>query len=258
MAAPSARRGYWAPTPDEIQRANMLAHANDPPAPLKLQPARHMSKIIRPWFGISRGDNGKTRVTFVWEPAGVVPGDRHVKTPTQIAMKAVGQDGATAYEGMVSEHASATFDVTAGRTAVTMSIQDAAANPIDSDVRDIVIRDLKGAVVLGTPQVFRARTAKDVRELRETREAVPIAAREFSRAERLLIRVPTYGSTAVTAALLNPSKQPMRQLPVESLATSALMDVPLAALPPGQYSVTIAAKSPAGSAQDSVAFRIVD
>jgi VWFA-related protein len=36
----SARNGYWAPTPDEIQRANMIAHANDPPPPLKTQPAR--------------------------------------------------------------------------------------------------------------------------------------------------------------------------------------------------------------------------
>ncbi|HET9831951.1 MAG TPA: VWA domain-containing protein, partial [Vicinamibacterales bacterium] len=73
-----ARKGYWAPTPDEIQRANMLAHANDPPPPIKLQPARHVSQLIRPWFGTSRGENGKTRVTFVWEPAGIVPGDRRV------------------------------------------------------------------------------------------------------------------------------------------------------------------------------------
>jgi len=253
-----ARRGYWAPTPDEIQRANMLAHANDPPPPLKLQPARHMSRLIRPWFGISRGDNGKTRVTFVWEPAGAVPGDRHVKVPARIEMKAVGPDGTTAFDGAVGERASAVFDVPAGRTAVTMAIQDAAANTIDSDVRDIVIRDLKGAVVFGTPEVFRARTARDVREIRDAQDSVPVAAREFSRAEHLLIRVPTYGSATMTATLVSPAKQAMRQIKVEDAAATALLDVPLAGLAPGQYSVAIAAKSAAGSAQESVAFRVVD
>ena len=28
------------------------------------------------WIGTSRGDNGKTRVTFVWEPLPKPPGDR--------------------------------------------------------------------------------------------------------------------------------------------------------------------------------------
>jgi len=258
-----ARRGYWAPTPDEIQLANMLAHANDPPPPLKLQPARHASQLIRPWFGTSRGENDKTRVTFVWEPAGIVPGDRHVKVPTQVEFKAVGPDGSTAFEGTVRERASAVFEVPPGRTALTMSIQDAAANAIDSDVRDIIVRDLKGAVVLGTPQVFRARTARDVRELRDEPLAVPVASREFSRAEHLLIRVPAYGSTAptVTASLISPAKQAMRQLQVDPTTNKSLasvIDVPLAGLAPGQYAVEISAKSPAGAAKESLSFRIAN
>jgi VWFA-related protein len=258
-----ARRGYWAPTPDEIQRANMLAHANDPPPPLKLQPARHVSTLIRPWFGIARGENGKTRVTFVWEPAGIVPGDRHVKVPTQVEIKAVGPDGSTAFDGTVRERASAVFEVAPGRTALTMSIQDAAANPIDSDVRDIIVRDLKGAIVLGTPEVFRARTARDVRELRDEPSSVPVASREFSRADHLLIRVPAYSSAAptVTAALISPAKQAMRQLQVDSTTSksvASVIDVPLAGLAPGQYAVEISAKSSAGAAKESLGFRVAD
>ena len=259
-----ARRGYWAPTPDEIQRANMQAHANDPPTPLKLQPARHVSQLIRPWFGTSRGDNGKTRVTFVWEPARIVPGDRRVKFPARVEIKAVGSDGATAFDGVVGERASAVFEVPPGRTALTMSIEDAAANPIDSDVRDILVRDLKGAgLLLGTPEVFRARTARDMRELRAEPAAVPVAAREFSRTEHLLLRVPVYAPSAptLTATLIGPAKQPMRTLQVEPVQnTSAVtqVDVPLAGLAPGQYSITLAASSSSGSAQESVAFRVTD
>jgi VWFA-related protein len=259
-----ARRGYWAPTPDEIQRANMVAHANDPPVPLKLLPARHVSRLIRPWFGTSRGDNGKTRVTFVWEPAAVVPGDRHVKTPARVEINAVGPDGTTAFDGVVGERGSAVFDVPPGRTAVTMSIEDAAANAIDSDVRDIIIRDLKGSgLVLGTPQVLRARTARDVRELRAEPEAVPVAAREFSRTEHLLIRVQAYAPSAptLTATLISPARQAMRQLqvdPAQNLPGVTQVDVPLAGLVPGQYSVEISAKTPGGVVKESVAFRVSD
>lgn len=258
-----ARKGYWAPTPDEIQRANMLAHANDPPPAIKLQPARHVSQTIRPWFGVSRAANGKTRVTFVWEPARVVPGDRRVKIAAHVQMKAVGSDGATAFDGQVAERAAAVFDVPPGRTTFEMSIEDAAANAIDSDVRDIIVRDLKGTVVLGTPEVFRARTARDVRGLREESDAAPVASREFSRAEILLIRVPAYAPAAstVTAALVSPARQAIRQLDVATTAGAsgwARIEVPLAGLPPGQYAVEIAAKTAGASAKESVAFRVTD
>ena len=83
-----ARKGFWAPTPDEIQRASLLARANEPRPPIVLAPARRTSPMIRPWFGMAKGANGNTRVTFVWEPAGAVPGDRRVRTP--VARRAQG------------------------------------------------------------------------------------------------------------------------------------------------------------------------
>jgi hypothetical protein len=178
-------------------------------------------------------------------------------------MKAIGPDGATAFEGTVGERASAVFDVPPGRIALMMSIEDAAANAIDSDVRDIIVRDLKGAIVLGTPEVFRARTARDVRELRDEVDAVPVAAREFSRAEHLLIRVPAYASNmpTVAATLISPARQAMRQLGVSAVSTLKgvqQIDLPLAGLVPGQYSVEISAKSAAGVAKEVLAFRVAN
>src|SRR5205814_448080 len=69
------RKGYWAPSPDEALRTALL----QPRPPIVLEPARHISPYIKPWFGASRGADGKTRVTFVWEPASAVPG---AKRPT--------------------------------------------------------------------------------------------------------------------------------------------------------------------------------
>jgi hypothetical protein len=258
-----ARRGFWSPTPDEIDRAKLATGGAIRLPPITLEPARHASTLVRPWFGIARGDNGKIRMTFVWEATGAVPGDRRVKTAASMDVKAVA-NGVTLFEGTVRDHASAVFDVPPGRLTLTSAVQDSASQTIDHDVRDVIVRDLKGPVALGTPAVFRARTARDLRELREESSPVPVASREFSRAESLVIRVPAYGGAqlpTVTAALISPAGQQMRQLTIDQptpSAPAAQIDLPLAGLAPGQYRVDIAARGTSGSAKDSLLFRISD
>jgi VWFA-related protein len=271
-----ARKGFWAPTPDEIQRANLLAHANDPKPVVPLPPARRNSPMIRPWFGLARGLNGNTRVTFVWEPAAVVTGERRLHVPTQIAFKALASNGMTIYEGQVrpagsmpadgtsDDRSKAVFEVPPGRIRLEMSIEDSAAAPIDTDVREILVGDLRAPVAIGTPEVLRARTARDVRVIEADPNAVPVASREFSRSERLVIRVPAYapGSVpAMTARLTNATGQSMRPLDIQPGATSdgrAEIDLPLAGLAPGEYAVEIEATSPAGHAKDVLRFRVRD
>ena len=149
-----ARKGYWALWPDEAFVAELLARGNAP-APSKLPPAfdvpRRTSPLIRPWFGTSRGDDGKIRVTFVWEPVARVPGDRsRVGPPARVELKALGPDGALVFDGTVMPAtgselqsradpaaARAIFDVAPGRVRLVMAIEDAGAQPIDSDAREI-------------------------------------------------------------------------------------------------------------------------
>jgi VWFA-related protein len=268
------RKGYWAPTPDEIQRANFLAHANDPRPPPQLAPARRTSPMIRPWFGMAKGANGNTQVTFVWEPAAAVPGDRRVKTASRVEFKAVGAKGAPVFEATVkpagtigpdaaeAAESRAVFEVPPGRIRLEMSIQDSSAAVIDTDVRDIVVGDLRAPVSIGTPEVLRARTARDVRALESNPDAVPVASREFSRSERLVIRVPVYAPNQapdVTATLINATGQTMRPLTVQPPSdggTRALIDLPLAGLAPAEYAVSIVAVSPAGQAKDTLKFKI--
>ena len=117
-------------------------------------------------------------------------------------------------------------------------------------------------MVLGTPEVLRARNAREFRSL-ETDSAVPVASREFSRTERLLIRFAAYAPAgarpAVSARLLSRMGQPMRDLPVVSTAEPAAenaIDLPLAGLAAGDYIVEVEAASAAGEAKDRVAFRV--
>ena len=103
-----ARRGYWALTATDVARA--LAPRVEPPkavenalASISVSAAAH--NTIRTWIGTSRGANGKTRVTLVWEPMPRVAGDRNARSeaPSRVMVTAAGPDGAPYFRGRVPE-----------------------------------------------------------------------------------------------------------------------------------------------------------
>jgi len=271
-----ARKGFVAAPPDEALRTALLAHINDPKPPVVREPAPHVSPLVRPWFGISQGAGGTSRVTFVWEPASRVPGDRGAHgSPARLVLTARGPDGSVLFEGPVAptgpaaiDEAGATparavFDMPPGRLRLQMSIQDVTSRVLDTDVRDIAIRELKG-VSIGTPEVLRSRNAREFRTL-DAENSVPVASREFSRTERLLIRFAAYGpidaEPTVSAKLLTRLGQPMRELPLMSAGGADAghehaIDLPLAGLAPGEYFVEVVATTGSGDVRDRVGFRV--
>src|SRR4029077_2304160 len=128
-------------------------------------------------------------------------------------------------------------------------------------VRDISVRDLRGDVAVGTPEVLRARNAREFRTL-DVDEAVPVASREVSRTDRLLIRFRVYGSAdappAVSARLLGRTGAPIRDLEVipSSTESDLSIDLPLASFATGEYSVEVTAKGGARDASDRLTFRV--
>jgi hypothetical protein len=266
------RNGYWAAASEESLRAYLAVPRPLPPP----EPARRISTLIRPWFGVSRGTEGRTRVTFVWEPTSRVPGAR-TKSPSasRVLLKAFAPDGTSLYDGTVlpsgplrpgsATDARAVFDVPPGTVRLRMSIEDQAAQPIDTDVRDLSVRDLSGPVILGTAAFMRARTALDYRALENDPDAAPVASREFSRTERLLIRFPAYAPTgaslSVSARLLNRGGQALRDLPVQKASVVGApnqIDLLLASLATGQYFVEVVAKSQTAEVKDLIEFRVTN
>ncbi|HEY2905472.1 MAG TPA: VWA domain-containing protein [Vicinamibacterales bacterium] len=269
-----SRKGYWAASPDDLLRAEWLAREALPKKPVVLEPARHISALIRPWFGSERGDAGKTRITFVWEPVRI-PGDRGLHTAARVELTALGSDDAPVFQGTVLptggglaegtevSRLRAVFDVPPGRVRLRMSIEDGGLQVIDSDVRDLAVRDLATAVVLGTPEVLRAHTALEFRALQSDRNAAPVASREFSRTERLIIRVSGYapGSQrpAISARVMSRFGQPLRNLQVDGDIWPdgpSQIDLPLAGFAVGEYSLELTATSASGEAKDLIGFRI--
>jgi VWFA-related protein len=266
-----ARSGYFAPSPDDTLRAALLAQLNEPKPVVPLEPAPHVSPLIRAWFGTTRGAGGKTRVTFVWEPTPRQTGERVRHVPARLSLTALGPDNAVLFEGVVNPTApglvaesvgtpsKAVFEMPPGRLRLRMSIEDLAQQVIDSDVRSISIRDMQGGVAIGSPEVLRARNAREFRTL-DTEMAVPAASREFSRMERLLVRFRAYGPTdaplAVSARLLS-RMGPMRELTVDRADDGVnTLDVPLAGLAVGEYLIEVSASGSGGEAKDVVDFRV--
>lgn len=263
-----ARSGYVARAPVEVAEPAGARRDNGLP-PLTLR----ASRLIRPWFGTARGPEGRTRVTFVWEPAPRVHGERGRELPSRVTLSVFDGGGVRLFEGAVrpvgaslfgaTEDTRAVFESAPGRLRVEMSIQDAAMRRLDSDVRELVVGRFPGPIAFGTAQVFRARSAREVRVITEDANPVPVASRQFSRADRLILRVPVYvaagaATPAVSARLVSGFGSTMRELPVDRGPGIDIhqIDVSLAGLAPGDYAVDLRVQHPEGVARDTVAFRV--
>jgi VWFA-related protein len=273
-----ARKGYWAYTLDDVARANAPKKEEAPSAVMTaltglVAPSRDRAAHF--WIGTARGEDGKTRVTFSWEPIAAVPGQRADDPPARVALTAIASDGRPVFRGRVPEEAAAppaagapkggstTFEVPPGQLDLKMVVEGARGQVIDAVGRELTVPDFSTVTMsFGTPKVFRVRTIPELQALKGKPDAVPTADREFSRTDRLFVRVDAYapGGVAppVTARLLNRAGQSMSDLPVrQGTNGQSELDLALSPLAAGEYLIELNAKSEAGStAQELIAFRV--
>ena len=180
-----SRKGYWALTAEETAKAKEKPKPGPPKAVTDAlavvnRPSR--ADLVHTWIGTSRGENGKTKITFVWEPV-TANGDRgggaH-EQPSRVGLIAVGTDGSPVFRGKVdgaaaqgsppgdggSTAASAqgprggrvTFDAPPGTIQMRVSVEGTGSEVLDSETRELKVPDLTAPQAIGTPAVFRART----------------------------------------------------------------------------------------------------
>ena len=241
--------------------------------PEGLKVPRRTSPLIRTWFGQSAGGDGRTRVAFVWEPAPRVPGARGpLVTPSRIAMSVSTMDGAAVFQGDVAPSgreavvAAANpvlaFDAAPATLLVQMEVKDAAGRVIDRDVRDLVITAFTAPVSFGSAAVYRARSARELRGIGEG-SASPVASRQFSRAEHIVVRIPVAGagdSATVRARLQSRFGSRLRELPVRAAdgngAAALQIDLALAGLATGEYAVEFEVQAERGTVVTRVEFAV--
>jgi len=220
----------------------------------------------------------------VWEPAPVPAGARR-DPPGALAVLAATTSGSLVYRGRsalpgtpgtgsagtapLPPGASAgaqrvTFEAPPGKLEVRLTVEGTnGAGTLDREDRTIEVPDLTAPqVAISTPRVFRARTARDVQAITADGNLTPVIAREFSRAERLLVRFDVYaaGTEApkTTATLLNRSGDKIADLPVTPAAAGGThsFEVGLNTIPAGEYLIQIEAASGSETASEVLAIRI--
>jgi VWFA-related protein len=264
------RRGYLEPDPAQ---ARLTAALTTPTIQVASGPPRRTSPLIRAWFGQAAGGGNATRVSFVWEPAPVVPVGRGAAArPARVALSITRQDdGSPVFDGIVmpsgggssigvSDRSEASFELPPGRLLVQMKIQDAGARVLDTDVRDLLVGAFNGPMTIGTAEVYRARSARELRSIVADRDAAPVASRQFSRADTLLIRVPVSASgepPTVSARLVSRFGSALRDLTTSSGADHVYeIDLPLSSLAAGEYAVEVTASAAGKTARESVSIRV--
>jgi hypothetical protein len=156
------------------------------------------------------------------------------------------------------------FHAPPGKLDVRLTIEGDGTGTLDTEDRELVLPDLSAPeVMLSTPKVWFARSAREFTALTTGVPPAPTAIREFRRTDRLLIRFDAYapGSspTKVTAQLLNQQGTKMTDLPVTAPTEGQThsIDMPLASLAPGQYLLEISAISEGQKpASELIAFRL--
>jgi hypothetical protein len=258
-----ARRGYVALTPSEAERALAPPKPGPPRAIVEALgtlgvPARRA--LIRSWMGMSPGTGGKTKITFVWGPTPPTPGVR-TETPARVSLLAGNANSDLYYRKRALEPGRVEFEVPPGPIELEIAVENSAAEVLDRETRKIEVPSMGLGLTVNTPEVFRARTAREWQMLAADAAAVPITEREFRRTERLLVRAAAQsaGQTpTITARLLNREGGQMSVLQVmpASFGDRSNIDVPLAALPAGEFLIEVKASDGAEETTALVAIRI--
>jgi len=274
-----ARRGFWAATADDLERATKALTPGAGPsravetALASIAPAVRNNQYIRTWLGSTRGENGRTRVTLLWEALPAPAGTRR-EVAGRVGVIAARESGELLFRGRSNGDAAAApaaasvpqrieFDAPPGAMELRLAIEAATGGLIDNEIRTVQIPDLGSAsTALSTPRVYRARTARELQAIMQDPAAVPTVGREFSRAERLLIRFDVYSNGGEipnpTAVLLNRAGQKVLDVPV-SVATGGgthQIDLGLNQVPSAEYLIEITVNGQGGEAKELVPLRV--
>ena len=294
-----ARKGYWAFTAAESAKALAPPSAGPDPAigqALSAIELPNRARLIRTWIGAQRAENGRTAVTFMWEPVPDVSGGRR-EPPSTVMVTASGEkssyfrgrvpetgastDGGTLVgagggsaggtatvpapmtAGASAAGGRVTFMATPGTLQLRLAVQGAAGQTLDSDLSEVVVPDFtKTEPMIGAAALIRARTQRDLTLAAANVQAMPTASREFSRTEKLLVRFDAYAPGEVpttTATLLNRAGTKMSNLAIKAVngSTSTVQaEVPLASLPAGDFLIEIKVAGAGGEAKQLLGFRV--
>ena len=270
-----ARKGYRALTADSAARAATSATrlgAAPPPdvnEALSVLAAPGGGRPARTWVGLSRAEDGGTTVLVLWE-ALAGGGRPPAEQAARVSVTASDAAGALLFRGTGDVAAgppaggAIAFSAPPGPVRLRIAVEGPDGTVHDTETRTIEVPDYSAAgIAIGTPRLFRARTARDIAVLRAGTSARPTLSRTFSRLERLLLRFDAWGpggvAPVVTARMLNARGEPVIDLPAPQPAAGGgyEIDIPLAPYAPNDYLIELSSGRGSGAVRVLTALRIL-
>jgi VWFA-related protein len=259
-----ARRGYWAPSAKAVDDARAAAAAATPPDPVAtalaaLTPATSR-RVLDLWTGVSRGADGQPALTIAWAPSPAGTGAREV--PAKVSVAASNESQTFAFDGAVGDRGP-TFALQPGTAKVQLTIRDREDRVIDTETRFVTVPAAGSALAWTSPILLRARTPLEIRGLAADPDAAPFAGNQFSRTDRLLVRMALFGDVSgatVAARLVSRAGRNLVVLPIAPVASregSYQVDLPLTSVAPGDYVIAIEAQRGGEHSEAFVAIRVI-
>lgn len=234
-----ARKGYWAYSPEDAARA---ARPDRPSLPsgmasaLGAAAAPATGDALRTWIGSDRADaGGQSTVTIVWELA---PDTSRVEPLDDVGVTVSTKDGELIFRGRsprdpaaVSPSGRLTFTTRPGSIRVRVSVEGSSGQFLDSQEREVQVPYFTAVCPIVTvSEIYHARTARELQQIRESGTALPTAIHQFSRTDQLLLRFRTCGPGGTTpeiaVRLRNSQGEMILNLPAPQRRPDGRFEVP--------------------------------
>lgn len=272
-----ARKGYWAYTAEDVEKATAPPKAGPPKdvtdalATLAAASRPVEGHPVRLWLAADPGTDATPEVTLVWEATAAASHDSG-DAVDHVEVVATSGRGTVLFRGTVASSAGAgrvagrvSFKARPGVIAVHVVAVNAQGQRLDTDNSTLEVPDFTSVgPAITAPELFRARSARQMREIRAATAPVPAASRSLSRTEQVLLRFHVLGpastTPAVTMRLLNQQGDPMATLPPPAADGGGAYEAQLALAPlaTGDYLIEIAAQIGDQKVRRLVAIHVTD
>lgn len=255
-----ARRGYWAPSAEEMSTTPAPVLEPEVSTALTSLQSRRDDRVAHVETGFGPGANGLVRLTTTWRP---VPGFRDRPESLRVEVRpAAGGEAITGQASLGSDGTGhVTLDVPPGEMLARYSAAEPGGDVVDRWEAPLTVPDLTGAsLAVGSPMFIRARTTAAYQALRRGEGGPPSPDREFRQTDLAVVRIAIAGAgddASVTAAVLTREGKALATLPAKDLGAEYQVDLPVRSLALGEYVLQFTATRGATSATGTAGFAIV-
>jgi VWFA-related protein len=256
-----ARKGYWAPTLEELTPPPVEVVEPAVSGALTRLQARQDDRVAHVTTAFGPGTAGGTMLLAVWKP---VAGFRDRAERLQVEVRSAEGAVVGSGNGTLSDDGTgaARVEVPAGELTVRFTAHGASGEVVDRWEEPVTVPDLSGRTfAIATPAFVRARTTVAFQALRKGGDATPSPDREFRTSDLVVVRAAVAAAgdavATVTAEVLTRQGKPLAAWPATLVAGQFQVELPVRSLALGEYVLRFTASRADESAVATTGFAIV-